>query len=55
MELLGKKTTWAGIGLIATGLYMCYQGDMPNGLQSIIAGLTAIFVRDAILNVARRG
>jgi len=42
------KSFWAGVGSIASGIGVIYAGSVPEGIQLIVAGITAIFLRDAI-------
>lgn len=50
-RLVLKKTFWSGLALIGVGITTCIQGDMAEGIQSIIAGVTAITLRDAISKI----
>jgi TM2 domain-containing membrane protein YozV len=43
-----SKSFWAGLGLILSGAGMIYMGNIPEGIQTIGAGLVTIFLRDAI-------
>ena len=43
-----SKTFWTGLAAVATGIGLIVAGDVGAGVQTIIAGLTAIFLRDAI-------
>jgi len=47
-ELLSKKTTWTGIGMVGFGIYQITQGEMNTGITTIMAGFGLIFMRDAI-------
>jgi hypothetical protein len=47
-ELLRSKTFWAGIGSIASGIITIVEGETQAGVQLIVTGFTAIFLRDAI-------
>jgi len=42
MELYQKKTTWAGLGLLLYGVY-------NKDVESILTGLSFIFLREAVL------
>ena len=49
MQWLKQKSTWAGIGAIATGVGMLVTGgDTAVGVQTIIGGFAVIFLREAI-------
>jgi len=37
-----SKTFWSGIGTIATGVYLVVQGNVPEGIATIITGVGAI-------------
>lgn len=52
MLLDGYKTYIAGIGLIALGVYQITQGQIEVGVQSIIAGLGMMAIRNAITKEA---
>ena len=45
------KSFWAGMALILTGIGMVIAGDVPQGIQTIGAGIVTIFIRDAITKV----
>lgn len=47
-RLLKTKTFWTAVGSIASGAILCAAQDYAQGVPLIIAGLMAIFVRDAI-------
>lgn len=53
IELLYKKTTWAGLALAGQGVFEIVQGDFQTGLTKIIAGLGMVFMRDAIRKVEK--
>jgi hypothetical protein len=46
--LLGKKSFWAGLGLIGFGIYQIATGMPDEGIQSVGIGLATIFIRDGI-------
>jgi len=50
MELLKKKTTWAGISMIVTaiGSYITGTAEPIQAIQAAIAGFGLIFMREAI-------
>lgn len=50
-ELLRTKTFWGGIAAVATGVGMTLAGDLPQGVNAIVSGLLAIFVRDGIRKI----
>ncbi len=52
-SLLKRKTFWAGLGSIATGIGMIVVGQVPEGIQMIGGGVLAIFMRDGIEKVAK--
>lgn len=47
-ELLKSKTFWTGVATVATGAAMCAGGAETEGIQTILGGLAAIFLRDAV-------
>ncbi len=53
-DLWKTKTFWGGLAAIATGIGLICTGDAPQGVNAIVNGLIAIFVRDGIrkLNAA---
>jgi len=50
-ELVRTKTFYAGLALIVTGVGLLVTGEQAEGIQTIGAGITTIFVRDAITKV----
>lgn len=42
------KTVVAGVGLVALGVYQLTQGNVPVGVQSVLAGVAALGIRHAI-------
>lgn len=52
-RILKTKSFWAGVALIVAGVGGIVTGsmDQKTAMESIIAGLLAIFVRDAIAKV----
>lgn len=44
----GHKTVIAAIGLIGLALYQFSQGQVEPGMQSLLAGLTALGLRHAV-------
>ena len=47
-DLAKTKTFWSGIGLVLYGSYMLAEGNIEEGVQNILTGLSVIFLRDAI-------
>jgi len=47
-----KKTFWAGIATIATGIASIVAGDVPGGINFIMLGVLAICGRDALTKAA---
>lgn len=49
-ELLGKKTTWAGLVLIVTGIgqYFSEGAALTQALQTVLEGCGLIFLRLAV-------
>lgn len=45
---LGKKTFWAGLAAVASGLGMIVNGEVPTGVQTVILGIGLVTGRDAI-------
>ncbi|HNQ89832.1 MAG TPA: hypothetical protein PKM73_14530 [Verrucomicrobiota bacterium] len=52
-ELLKTKTFWTGVSAIGWGAVLCTQGNVQEGVASIIMGLMAITGRDAIAKVEK--
>ncbi|NQU43918.1 hypothetical protein HQ520_11585 [bacterium] len=46
--LMKTKTFWGGLAAIATGVGLIISGDVPQGLNALVTGLLAIFVRDGV-------
>lgn len=46
--MIKKKTFWAGLALVATGVVQIIGKDLQGGIITISQGLAIIFVRDAI-------
>ena len=44
--ILREPSTWAGIGLLATGISSCLAQDYSAGIPQILTGLAAIFKRE---------
>lgn len=42
------KTFWGGVISCLTGVGMICVGDVATGTQTILTGIMAVFVRDAI-------
>ncbi len=49
--LIRTKTFWGGLAAIATGVGLILTGDPANGINAVVSGFLAIFVRDGILKV----
>ena len=47
-KMAGKKTYLAAIGLAALGITELCLGQVPQGLQALLAAFTAAGLRDAI-------
>ena len=47
-KIAGKKTYLAAVGLAVLGVAELCAGDVPLGLQTVLASLTAAGLRDAI-------
>lgn len=45
-HILHEPSTWAGIGLLATGIASCLAHDYGAGIPQILTGLAAIFKRE---------
>lgn len=54
-DLLKTKTFWGGIAAIATGIGLIAAGDTPQGVNAVVNGLIAIFVRDGIRKLSTPG
>ena len=54
-ELLKQKTTWAGLGIIVTGIGMCLGDLIPpaiiRGLLTVLSGASVVFLRQAVSKV----
>lgn len=46
--ILKKKTTWTCFGAIAFGIYLIATGSTESGIQTILAGLGGIFLREGV-------
>ncbi len=47
-ELITTKSFWAGLVTVVTGIGMVVMKDYANGAQTILGGLTAMFLRHAV-------
>lgn len=47
-DLLRTKTFWGGLAAIATGAGLIAAGNVAQGVNAIVTGLLAIFIRDGI-------
>jgi hypothetical protein len=52
--ILKTKTFWGGIASVATGVSLIIQGDLGNGITTIVLGTLAIFGRDAISGIEKK-
>jgi hypothetical protein len=46
--MIKKKSFWAGLALVATGVVQIISKDVQGGIITISQGLAVIFVRSAI-------
>jgi len=51
-RLIQTKTFWVGLSSIASGIALCFAGQVPEGVPLIVAGLGMICIRDAISKTA---
>jgi hypothetical protein len=52
---LTRKSFWVGVGVIASGIGMCFvHATLNTGIQTIIGGLATIFVTDEMANTAAK-
>jgi hypothetical protein len=47
-DTIKTKTFWSGLGLIAYGIVQITNGNQTEGINSVLTGLSIIFLRDAI-------
>lgn len=47
-ELIKSKTFWTGVASVLSGVAMFLGDNKDAGLQLIVTGLVAIFIRDGI-------
>ena len=47
-NLLKTKTFWAGLASVGAGVGEIVAGSLSNGIQLVLAGISVIFIRDAI-------
>lgn len=47
-ELLKTKTFYGGIGLLVYGIVTLIHYNYTDGINSILTGISTIFIRDAI-------
>ena len=45
-NILHEPSTWAGFGLLATGISSCLAQDYSAGIPQVMTGLAAIFKRE---------
>jgi len=50
-NLLKTKTFWGGIAAIVTGVGLIVAGDVPSGINAIITGVVAVFIRDGVAKI----
>ena len=43
-----SKTFWAGVAAICTGIGFIVNGDLEAGIQTVLGGVTAIFLKHAV-------
>ncbi len=53
-ELLRSKSFWTGVASIATGIGLLINKNYPEGIQTIILGLSTIFIREGIRKDTRK-
>lgn len=53
-ELLRSKSFWTGVASIATGIGLLVNKNYPEGFQTIIIGLSTIFIREGIRKDTRK-
>ncbi len=54
MKMLKQKTTWAALAYIAATAVPAFQaGNYTVGVQAVIIGLGAIFMRQAVAKVTK--
>ena len=51
--LIQTKTFWSGLSLVGFGIVQIVKGDQQNGIQSLLTGLSIIFLREGILKTGR--
>jgi hypothetical protein len=49
--MIKKKTFWAGLALVASGVFQVITKDVQGGIITIAEGLSIIFIRDAISKI----
>jgi len=47
-DTIKTKTFWTGLGLVAYGIVQIANNNLSEGINSILTGLSIIFLRDAI-------
>ena len=47
-KLYRTKTFWGGLAAIVTGAGLIATGNIPQGVNAIVTGLLAVFLRDGI-------
>lgn len=50
-RLVQTKTFWVGLSSIASGIALCFAGQIPEGVPLIVAGLGMICIRDSIAKI----
>lgn len=47
-DLLRTKTFWSGFSLVLYGVYLVSQGEVNEGVQNVLTGLSVVFLRQAV-------
>lgn len=50
-KTLTSKTFWVGLASIAAGAFLCYRGDVDQGLTLVGGGLIAVTGSDRLTKV----
>ncbi len=48
-DIIKTKTFWSGLSLVAYGVIQVVYGNSSEGVNSILTGLSIIFLRDGML------
>ena len=54
MALWKTKTFWGCIAGIATGIGLCFAGNIPEGVATVAISIQNIFKRDAVRKIEER-